>query len=56
MVQATGCEVDFQFEPKQYYPMEHSQRLGSVYRQHAQSLGIEFSHELQTLEGLHKGI
>lgn len=49
--QATGCEADFHFEETPYYPMEHNQKLGEIYKEQALSVGMQFneSHIAQTM-------
>ena len=49
-LQATGCEASFHFEDTPYYPMEHSVKLGEIYRQQAESLGMQFSDARGVLE------
>ena len=40
VLQATGCEAQFTFDDKMYYPMQHCEALGSRYKQHAGDMGL----------------
>ena len=57
MFQATGCEADFNFDDKQYYPMQHNDTLVEMYQQHATQIGLEFNlqHDTHDPYDLHTG-
>ena len=48
--QATGCEAQFSFDDKMYYPMQHNEKLGELYKNHAQDMGLNMDERATTYQ------
>ena len=53
-MQATGCEAQFSFDDKMYYPMQHNEKLGELYKAHALDMGLNMEEQTDTYQ-LHTG-
>ncbi len=45
--QATGCEAQFDFDDKMYFPMQHCEKLGELYRAQAQDMGLSMDEQAE---------